>query len=52
VLRLGRNVGIFDAHTTTQQAVVEAITAGKPTKVSGIPATQVAAAPPPAGGDA
>jgi D-xylose transport system ATP-binding protein len=39
VLRLGRNVGIFDRRTTTQQAVVEAITAGKPTKVSGIPAT-------------
>ena len=26
VLRLGRNVGIFDRRTTTQQAVVEAIT--------------------------
>src|SRR5438445_508598 len=37
VLRLGRNVGIFDRRTTTQQAVVEAITAGQPTKVSGIP---------------
>ena len=37
VLRLGRNVGIFDRRTTTQQAVVEAITAGVPTKVSGIP---------------
>ena len=39
VLRLGRNVGVFDRRTTTQQAVVEAITAGVPTKVSGIPAT-------------
>jgi D-xylose transport system ATP-binding protein len=39
VLRLGRNVGIFDRRTTTQQTVVEAITAGVPTKVSGIPAT-------------
>ena len=36
VLRLGRNVGVFDRRTTTQQAVVEAITAGVPTKVSGI----------------
>jgi D-xylose transport system ATP-binding protein len=36
VLRLGRNVGLFDRRTTTQQAVVEAITAGVPTKVSGI----------------
>jgi D-xylose transport system ATP-binding protein len=37
VLRLGRNVGVFDRRSTTQQAVVEAITAGTPTKVSGIP---------------
>jgi D-xylose transport system ATP-binding protein len=36
VLRLGRNVGVFDRRTTTQQAVVEAITAGVPTKVAGI----------------
>src|SRR5262245_26347688 len=36
VLRLGRNVGIFNRRETTQQAVVEAITAGVPTKVSGI----------------
>jgi D-xylose transport system ATP-binding protein len=36
VLRLGRNVGVFDRRTTTQQAVVEAITAGTPTKVAGI----------------
>jgi D-xylose transport system ATP-binding protein len=39
VLRLGRNVGIFDRRQTTQQAVVEAITAGIPTKVAGIPST-------------
>jgi ABC-type sugar transport system ATPase subunit len=39
VLRLGRNVGVFDRRTTTQQAVVEAITAGIPTKVAGIPST-------------
>jgi D-xylose transport system ATP-binding protein len=39
VLRLGRNVGVFERRQTTQQAVVEAITAGVPTKVSGIPPT-------------
>jgi ABC-type sugar transport system ATPase subunit len=39
VLRLGRNVGVFDRRTTTQQAVVEAITAGVPTRVAGIPQT-------------
>src|SRR5579871_1685134 len=44
VLRLGRNAGIFDRATTTQQEVVEAITAGKPTKVAGIPATAEATA--------
>ena len=43
VLRLGRNVGVFERRTTTQQAVVEAITAGQPTKVSGIPSTAGAA---------
>jgi D-xylose transport system ATP-binding protein len=37
VLRLGRNVGVYDRATTTQQEVVSAITAGAPTKVSGIP---------------
>ncbi|HKU58349.1 MAG TPA: ATP-binding cassette domain-containing protein [Gaiellaceae bacterium] len=37
VLRLGRDVGIYDRRTTTQQTVVEAITAGVPTKVAGIP---------------
>ncbi|MFL5927769.1 MAG: ATP-binding cassette domain-containing protein [Gaiellaceae bacterium] len=36
VLRLGRSVGVFNRRETTQQAVVEAITAGVPTKVSGI----------------
>jgi D-xylose transport system ATP-binding protein len=39
VLRLGRNVGVFERRTTTQQAVVEAITAGKPTKVAGLQTT-------------
>ena len=39
VLRLGRNVGIYERATTTQQEVVQAITAGVPTKVSGIAET-------------
>jgi D-xylose transport system ATP-binding protein len=43
VLRLGRNVGVFERDKTTQQEVVQAITAGTPTKVSGIPATGVTA---------
>jgi D-xylose transport system ATP-binding protein len=38
VLRLGRNVGLYERAKTTPQEVVEAITAGVPTKVSGIPA--------------
>jgi D-xylose transport system ATP-binding protein len=38
VLRLGRNAGLFTRSETTQQEVVHAITAGQPTKVSGIPA--------------
>jgi D-xylose transport system ATP-binding protein len=39
VLRLGHDVGVYERHKTTQQEVVEAITAGVPTKVSGVPAT-------------
>ena len=39
VLRLGRNAGIFERAKTTQQEVVQAITAGIPTKVAGIPET-------------
>jgi D-xylose transport system ATP-binding protein len=39
VLRLGRNVAVFERDKTTQQEVVHSITAGVPTKVSGIPAT-------------
>ena len=39
VLRLGRDVGVYDRATTTQQEVVHAITAGVPTKVAGIPET-------------
>jgi D-xylose transport system ATP-binding protein len=46
VLRLGRNVGVFERRQTTQQAIVEAITAGAPTKVAGIPSSA------PAGADA
>jgi D-xylose transport system ATP-binding protein len=39
VLRLGRNVGVFEREKTTQQEIVSAITAGVPTKVSGIAET-------------
>jgi D-xylose transport system ATP-binding protein len=44
VLRLGRNIGIYERAKTSQQEVVEAITAGVPTKVSGIPPTAEATA--------
>ncbi|HWX08906.1 MAG TPA: ATP-binding cassette domain-containing protein [Gaiellaceae bacterium] len=43
VLRLGRNAGLFERAKTTQEEVVHAITAGQPTKVSGIPGTQAPA---------
>jgi D-xylose transport system ATP-binding protein len=36
VLRLGRNVGVYDRDKTTQREIVEAITAGVPTKVAGV----------------
>ena len=39
VLRLGRNVGVFEREKTSQQEIVSAITAGVPTKVAGIPST-------------
>jgi D-xylose transport system ATP-binding protein len=39
VLRLGRDVGVYEREQTNQQEVVEAITMGIPTKVAGIPAT-------------
>ena len=42
VLRLGRNAGVFERAKTTQEEVVHAITAGAPTKVSGIPNTDIA----------
>jgi D-xylose transport system ATP-binding protein len=41
VLRLGRNAGLYERAKTTQEEVVHAITAGAPTKVAGIPGTQV-----------
>src|SRR4249919_172842 len=37
VLRLGRNVGVYERAQTTQQEIVGAITAGVATKVAGIP---------------
>jgi D-xylose transport system ATP-binding protein len=36
VLRLGRDVGVYERASTTQQEVVHAITAGIPTKVAGM----------------
>jgi D-xylose transport system ATP-binding protein len=45
VLRLGRNAGYYDRTATTQQEVVQAITAGAPTKVSGIPMEEDVEAP-------
>jgi D-xylose transport system ATP-binding protein len=39
VLRLGRDVGVYERERTTQQEVVQAITAGIPTKVAGITQT-------------
>src|SRR5262245_12955420 len=39
VLRLGRNAAVYNRRDTTQEAVVHAITAGVPTRVSGIPGT-------------
>ena len=43
VLRLGRDVGVYERQRTTQQEVVQAITAGIPTKVSGIAETDAEA---------
>jgi D-xylose transport system ATP-binding protein len=39
VLRLGRDVGVYEREQTTQQEVVQAITAGIPTKVAGLTQT-------------
>jgi D-xylose transport system ATP-binding protein len=41
VLRLGRSVAVYERAKTTQQEVVQAITAGVPTKVAGVPGTGV-----------
>jgi D-xylose transport system ATP-binding protein len=43
VLRLGRNVGVFERERTTQQEIVHAITAGVATKVAGIAETEAPA---------
>jgi D-xylose transport system ATP-binding protein len=39
VLRLGRDIGVYEREKTTQEEVVHAITAGVPTKVAGIAGT-------------
>jgi len=39
VLRLGRDIGVYEIAKTTQQEIVSAITAGVATKVAGIPST-------------
>jgi D-xylose transport system ATP-binding protein len=39
VLRLGRDIGVYEREQTTQDEIVHAITAGVATKVSGIPST-------------
>jgi D-xylose transport system ATP-binding protein len=43
VLRLGRDIGVYDRRKTTQQEIVAAITAGVATKVSGVASTEGAA---------
>ena len=43
VLRLGRNVAVFERSQTNQQEVVQAITAGIPTNVAGISETDTEA---------
>jgi D-xylose transport system ATP-binding protein len=44
VLRLGRNVGVYERAKTTQREIVEAITAGVPTKVAGVDDSEPASA--------
>jgi D-xylose transport system ATP-binding protein len=39
VLRLGRDVGVYEREKTNQQEIVQAITAGIPAKVAGMPQT-------------
>jgi D-xylose transport system ATP-binding protein len=41
VLRLGRNVAVFERAKTTQQEIVSAITGGVATRVAGIEETEV-----------
>ena len=41
VLRLGRNVGVYEREKSTPEEIVFAITAGKPVKVSGVVAADV-----------
>jgi D-xylose transport system ATP-binding protein len=41
VLRLGRNVGVYEREKTTPEEIVFGITAGKPVKVSGVVAADV-----------
>jgi D-xylose transport system ATP-binding protein len=43
VLRLGHSIGVYERTKTTQQELVQAITAGIPTRVSGIPGTGIEA---------
>jgi D-xylose transport system ATP-binding protein len=45
VLRLGRNAGVFVRDEVTQEQVVHAITAGQPTKVSGVAGTATQGTP-------
>jgi D-xylose transport system ATP-binding protein len=45
VLRLGRDIGVYERSKTTQQEIVHAITAGVPTKVSGVGETAEAPVP-------
>ena len=45
MLRLGRSIAVYDRDKTNQQEVVGAITAGVPTKVSGIAMTDPEEAP-------
>jgi D-xylose transport system ATP-binding protein len=45
VLRLGRDIGVYEREQTTQDEIVHAITAGVPTKVAGIAGTGNGASP-------
>ena len=43
VLRLGQSVGVYERHETTQQEIVEAITAGQTSRVPGLESAHPAA---------